>query len=215
MSNTYLSSFYPLCSTRNGRIAIEKYSLKDYIDGSCRREPDFEHEMPCITGLCRPNFVGKLQNEDKVIYVTNKKGVGSRKLIAVLRVVEILDDHCKAADYYILKNLPLPSNIMVASNPPIPLDKTHQKGSWDKKGWPLDNISLENWDKGYLLRSMISPKVAVCEIEYLNRCNPFDIEIKSDRELVAQNPPILRKTEIESIKNSIRQKDPKYLHYDL
>lgn len=104
---------------------------------------------------------------------------------------------------------------MVASNPPIPLDKTHQKGSWDKKGWPLDNISLENWDKGYMLRSMMSPKVAVCEIEYLNSLSPFNLDINSERKLIAQNPPVITSIEYESILDLINQNDPINLKHDL
>ncbi|WP_144894303.1 hypothetical protein [Flavobacterium tiangeerense] len=58
MSNQkkYLNSFYPLCCNSKGIKAIKMFGLPKYTDGSCRSEPDFENEFPCITGLCRLGF---------------------------------------------------------------------------------------------------------------------------------------------------------------
>jgi len=38
----YMSSFCPLICTDAGKQAAGKYKLPPFIDGSCRREPDFE-----------------------------------------------------------------------------------------------------------------------------------------------------------------------------
>ena len=49
----YFNSFTPLCTTLQGQAAIERYKLPRVIDGSCRREPDFQSKYPSITALCR------------------------------------------------------------------------------------------------------------------------------------------------------------------
>ena len=51
----YLSSFYPLICTNKGRKAVEEFNLPPYIDGSCRREPDFENEYPVKENKCGNN----------------------------------------------------------------------------------------------------------------------------------------------------------------
>lgn len=199
-----LVSFYPLCCNKNGRKAIEEYGLMPYVDGSCRREPDFENQLPCITGLCRPDFVKKLVIGDEVAYVTNKRGVGARKLVAILKVFQIFKNHNLAAKWYISNKIPVPNNIIVSETCPFPLDKTHQKGSW-KGGWgSSDNLS--EWDALYKKRSDESSEVAQCEIIYLNLEAPKNLdESKFNRPLCAQNPPKLSSKEwkiiLENIKN--------------
>jgi hypothetical protein len=47
----FYNSFRPLLNTREGRAAIERFGLPPFIDGSCRREPDFQSEFPSISGL--------------------------------------------------------------------------------------------------------------------------------------------------------------------
>jgi hypothetical protein len=163
--NIYLCSFYPLCCTKEGQTAIQKFRLPPFIDGSCRREPDLTNSFPAITGLCRPGFAKKLENGDIVIYISNKKGVGSRRIIAVLEV--IIDNctyHQKAADWYIRRNCELPNNLMVKETNPIDINKTHRMGSWDScvKGAK----KLEEWNKFYIERAENKPKVAICKILY-------------------------------------------------
>lgn len=59
--------------TEVGVKAIDKYNLPAFIDGSCRREPDFENYNPSITALCRQNqFAPKLLANDIIVYITVK-----------------------------------------------------------------------------------------------------------------------------------------------
>ncbi|WP_426671472.1 hypothetical protein ACPPVU_09560 [Mucilaginibacter sp. McL0603] len=160
--SVYFTSFYPLRCTKSGLEAVEKYSFPEYIDGSCRREPDFQNDHPCITGLCRPGFSKKLQKGDKIIYTTNKMGVGTRKLVAILEVERIIEGHRDAADWYIEHDYSLPNNLMVQENKPYPLEQTHKMGGWNN--WVDDSGSLSGWDNGYIKRSTESSIVAICHI---------------------------------------------------
>src|SRR5258706_14555814 len=99
--NIYLTSFYPLCCTAHGRNAVSTFSLAPFIDGSCRREPDFQHSYPAITVLCRPRFSKNLEEGDLVIYLTNKYGVGGKSLVAILKVKKTIPNgHEQAALWY-------------------------------------------------------------------------------------------------------------------
>jgi hypothetical protein len=199
--STYLTSYYPLCCTVKGRNAIQKNSdLKHYIDGSCRREPDFENEKPCITGLCRPGFAQKLVKFDIVVYVTNKRGLGSRKVVAILKVIKVFDNHEETATWYRKHNKPIPNNIMVSETRPFDLDKTHQKIGWNT--WMKNASTLEEWDNCYSERanSKFSSKVAQCKIIKIWLEVPIDLDDKdwrkiSKRPLCTQNPPILKDEE--------------------
>lgn len=205
MPKTYLSSFYPLCSTRAGKKAVTKFKLPPFIDGSCRREPDFQNELPCITGLCRPGFAEKLEIGDKIIYVTNKKGIGARKIIAELKVIRIFENHEEASDFYKNNNKTIPNNLMVAGSQPFELEKTHCKMGWDE--WVKSNNSLEQWDNEYIKRAKSKPKVIQCEIIYTNLNNPFKLNEGKlvNRKLIAQNPPILSSEEYQIIKDIIKE----------
>lgn len=199
----YLNSFYPLSSTRTGRKAVAKYQLPPYIDGSCRREPDFENDFPCITSLCRPGFAEKLKEGDIVIYATNKKGVGARKIVAELKVIKIFENHEEAGNWFRNKKTPIPNNLMVSETRPLDLDKTHQKMGWDE--WVKSNNSLEQWNEEYIQRSKTKQKVAQCEIIYRNIDKPSKLDERKlvNRKLVAQNPPILSEEEYQIIKDII------------
>jgi hypothetical protein len=141
----FYNSFRPILNTARGRAAVEEFGLPPFIDGSCRREPDFEAEFPAITGLCRKGkFAPRLKVGDTAIYVTTK-GAWSRRLVAVLRVLERFDGHDEAAAWYRERGLPLPSNCWVDENPPIPYDRTVQ----DSPEW--------SWDMYYKRRSRNYP----------------------------------------------------------
>ncbi len=204
-SRKYLSSFYPICSTRAGKKAVAKYKLPPYIDGSCRREPDFENELPCITGLCRPGFAEKLEVGNTIIYATNKKGVGSRKIIAELEVIKIFENHAAAADWYRNEKKTIPNNIMVIETTPFDLDKTHKKLGWD--AWVKAQKSLEQWNLEYIERAKKNQKVAQCKIVYreLNNPSKIDERILGQRKLVAQNPPILNDDEYSILKDIFKK----------
>ena len=206
----YITSFYPLCSTSQGRKAVTKYNLNPYLDGSCRREPDFMHSFPCITGLCRPNFVKKLEENDIIIYTTNKAGVGRRLLIAILQVDFVFEDHYKASHWYALNNFPIPNNLMVLGNDPFSLDKTHHRYGNEIKNLLKTNLKYRNdssliirlWDKGYLNRSIKQKKVVICHYwnNYRDTMNPIEIN-KDDNNWIfnrlpgTQNPAELKDEE--------------------
>ncbi len=192
MNKVYINSFYPLCYNKRGINAIKHYNLSPYIDGSCRREPDFEHQLPCITGLCRPGFAEKLKEKDTVIYLTNKKGIGVRKIVAILEVIIVCANHQEAAKYYEQQNWSLPNNLMVENNLPNPLEKTHFSRSpniGERDFWYKERAWAPN-----------SSKVAICKVLYLNTENPISFpKYISKRKLTAQNPPVLMPEEYEKL----------------
>ena len=198
--NEFLTSFTPLCRTKKGREAIKNYGLKPYIDGSCRREPDFENVYPAITGLCRPGFVKRLSSKDLVIYITNKKEIGSHNLVAILQVIEIVDSHTEAEKWYKNMNVPMPNNIMVKGNKPMPLDMTHQKTKCVK--CVNGAKTIEEWDAEYVKRAQDSPKVAICKIweNYLFLDQPPEITKEDFLKVFkripgTQTPPKLKENE--------------------
>jgi hypothetical protein len=202
----YMSSFYPLCSTKKGRAAVSK-GFPEYIDGSCRREPDFQNEFPAITGLCRPGFATKLKKDDIVIYTTNKKGVGSRKIVAVL---EVMDDKCKnhqdASNWYKGKGHSIPNNIMVEETKPFDLNETHQKGSWNS--WIKEKKGIKEWDEGYKKRAKDCAEVAICRSLYKNLIDPPELTESKMDEIFngkpgTQNPAIVSLQEWKQLKKII------------
>ncbi|MFC4739990.1 hypothetical protein ACFO3U_08285 [Flavobacterium ponti] len=202
-SRIYLNSFNPLIINNCGKIAIDKYNFPLFIDGSCRREPDFENELPSITGLCRPGFAEKLKEKDIIVYVTNKKGIGVRKVIAVLEVIKIFENHRQAADWYIKENKPIPNNIMVDETKPFDLDKTHQIHRI--KDITNDIELLKKWNLLYELRGRKKQKVVQCGVLYKELFYPITLdESKFKRKLTAQNPPILNEKDWKSLKELIQ-----------
>jgi hypothetical protein len=199
MSEQYLSSFYPLCCTKKGVQAINKFGFQNYIDGSCRREPDFQNKYPAITGLCRPGFSKKLNEGDLVIYLTNKKGIGENRLVAVLEVIKKCRNHSSAKKWYEdngINEKDLPNNLMVNETKHFNLNETHQMMFWDK-GCDSDNI--EKWNKCYVERSQSDSDVAICKVwkDVLDLHNPKVIKLEKifDRRTSTQNPPRLKESE--------------------
>jgi hypothetical protein len=173
----YLTSFSPLCSTDKGLKAISKYDFPSYIDGSCRREPDFQNKYPAITGLCRPEFAKKLEEGYIVIYSTNKRGVGKRMIVAVLEVINMKSNHEAAASWYKEKGVDLPNNLMVDGTTYYPLDQTHELGKWgDEDSWGLNGVDIEGWNQQYIDRAKAEPKVAICRPLFLQLSNPIIFE---------------------------------------
>ena len=67
----FLNTFIPLAYNEFGRSNARSHNLPPFIDGSCRREPDFQNPFPAITQLCRPGkLVPRLSVGDLVIYLT-------------------------------------------------------------------------------------------------------------------------------------------------
>lgn len=70
-----------------------------YVDHSCRREPDFVHPNPMISGLCRLNkFAPKLRKGDVVVYLVNENK--KYRITAVLLVINTVSAHEEAEDLY-------------------------------------------------------------------------------------------------------------------
>jgi hypothetical protein len=200
-----MTSFYPIVFNEAGQTAVKDHNLPPYIDGSCRREPDLEQDCPAITGLCRPGFAAKLKVGDIVIYCTNKRGIGSRKVVAVLEVTHTESDHESAAKWYKDNGSSLPNNIMVEGNVPFPLEKTHNIKGWDN--W-ADNTNLEGWDEQYKERAKDKPKVAICKTLYKDLQNPIvisnqEMEDMFNRVPGTQNPSIIITSQWEDLKKHL------------
>ncbi len=178
----YLCSFKPLVSTEQGQKAIRQHrQLHPFIDGSCRREPDFDLPYPSISALCRGKlFAPNLSEGDVVVYLTTKghylgEEHGHWRLVAILRVIKKFQTHEDAATWYKEKADRLPSNCMVAGNPPIPFNETHgrvPRKLKDKIGKWRDVALVGAWDIGYRSRARLSPEFLGCRPMYLELDNP-------------------------------------------
>jgi hypothetical protein len=165
MSRAFLASFRPICSTRHGRAAVEAFDIPPFADGSCRREPDLEHEMPGISALCRASrFAPRLEVGDRVGFVTKRgRYVDDEdegwKLVALLRVAHRFLSHREAATWYRREGLRLPGNCVVPENPPLPLERT--LGPSGYRGCS-DSEVIEEWDAIYQERAKAHPVFLVC-----------------------------------------------------
>jgi len=73
----YLVKYRPLNSTPEGQRAARQFNILPYVDGSCRREPDFECKFPSISALCRGKlFAPHLMEGDEVVYITTRGRYG-------------------------------------------------------------------------------------------------------------------------------------------
>lgn len=161
----YVTSFYPLCATREGLNSSRVYQLREFIDGSCRLEPDFEHLNPAITGLCRPKFSKRLVKGNRIIYWTNDRGVGGSYLVAILKVIDTRPSHNAAAEWYQGRNFDrIPQNLFVAGNAPLPFDHTHRLIRF--KRLPTDEATVRKWNAEYRFRAEHFPDVAICEFVF-------------------------------------------------
>ena len=127
--NILLNSFHPICSTGTGRRAIKVHHLPPFIDGSIRREPSFESEYPGISSLCRKGkLVNRLAVDDIIIYITIKGNYGQSrkhwKLVSILKVNAVMEDHQTAADWYRNRGFHVPKNCVVPGNEPLPWEFT-------------------------------------------------------------------------------------------
>lgn len=215
---SYLVSYRPLAVTARGRKASLKHGLSAFVDGSCRREPDFESPVPAITSLCRRGkFVPRLCVGDEVIYITVKSSFGSAtdethyRLVAHLRITHISNTHPAAAAWYISQGLAVPSNCMISGSLPKPYDQTNGRNGCQYRGKPED-VKLRWWDGGYRKRAMMVAVVAHCEPLYINLNNPPQI-MASDLITIfgripgTQTPPQLPCDQIQSLLELAKQRD--------
>lgn len=195
----YLNSYKPLVRNKAGKRAIERFDLPPFIDGSIRREPDFQSANPSITALCRPNFAPRLREGDRIAYITVKgryQGHDERhwRLVGLLRVLHRFDSHKKAAEWYRSEGQPPPSNCMVSGNPPEPLKKSAKP-----------NKSLREWNLFYHKRARGNGDFLVCETEFLELHNP---PVFTEEDMIAvfgekkftMTPPPISSSEYEQLR---------------
>jgi hypothetical protein len=173
----WVNAYHPLADTPDGPWANVQPALPRFADASCRREPDLGAEFPAITGLCRPYALRKFNKDDLIAYFTVKRpyfGEPSHwRSTAVLRVLESCRSHAGAGDWYRARSQPLPRNLMLPGNPPLPLSETEgfyrredQNGEEVRvysRGPDDDERVVREWDAIYAERRGRCQDVRVCE----------------------------------------------------
>lgn len=207
-----LNSYRPLCRDIMGQRAIrdKDKGFPAFIDGSCRREPDFENLYPSISALCRRGiFAPHLKKGDIVVYVT-VKGIypndftkeAHHRLIAILQVKEVFQTHKLAENWFLENDLILPSNCMVENNPPKLFEET--SGNYLKRGdmvkfleRPLDvqrkigEKKVEAWNNEYQTTSEKWSNFVITEPIFLELANP-PIVLEQDWINIMEKVPLTR-----------------------
>lgn len=173
----YLAKYRPLNSTPEGRHAVARFKLPPYVDGSCRREPDFQCEFPSISALCRGElFAPNLQAGDEVVYITTKDFYGEAlkhwRVVARLKILKRFDSHIEAATWYRGKVGTLPNNCMVAGNPPLPLSHTTRGGTNCATGCGSIAATLKQWNEHYQKRANTIPVFLACQTIWKQLTSP-------------------------------------------
>jgi hypothetical protein len=209
----YLAKYGPLISTLEGQRASMRFNLLPYVDGSCRREPDFECEFPSITSLCRSDlFAPHLKEGDEVVYITKKDFYGEAfkhwRVIARLKILKRFDTHPDAAAWYRREIGKLPSNCMVAGNPPLPLSYTSRGASDCAQGCGSTAASLEKWNEHYQKRADTIPVFLTCKAMWKELSSPAiltDAEacriLKSWERVRSRLPIKITGAELEALEN--------------
>jgi hypothetical protein len=181
VSRAFLATYRPLCRTKQGRAAAAKYAIPPYVDGSCRREPDFEADLPTITALCHGRmFAPRLSKGDRVAYVTKQGRYAAQRpthwrLTALLIVEHRFESHTQAADWFIGQGLRLPQNCMVPGTMPVPLDHTDGELNAQLRaqvGRLTPEQIIRAWDSGYSLRARNWGVVLACRVLFRDLHNP-------------------------------------------
>lgn len=214
VGNSFLATYHPLVETVQGRRAAQSHGLPPFIDGSCRREPDFESRFPSISALCRKGkFAPRLHEDDRVAYLTIKYSYQNDyedgwRLVAILQIIKRFASHEEAAAWYRDRGEPPPSNCLVAGNPPEDFKLTSGKlpssvrkrlaGRWD------DALAVRLWDNSYRQRTAEWPVFLASEKLFLNLHNPPQLRQENflkifGRIRVAQNPPRICQNELERL----------------
>ncbi len=178
----FLVTFRPLAASPAGRAAARAHGLPPFLDGSCRREPDFESTFPSITAICRArNLAPGLQVRDRVAYLTVKgrylDNVESGWcFVAVLRVIRRFPTHRDAASWYKSKGLSVPSSCFVEGNPPIPLEFTDRRPPPKIRKLVVAERqaarTIRLWDATYRQRVAKCPVFLVTKAEFLELNKP-------------------------------------------
>ena len=212
--DVYLNSFLPICANKFGRNSIISNSLQPFIDGSFRREPDFQNNFPAITQLCRPGkLVPRLKRGDLIIYITKKGNFGNDyphwRFIAILEVIYLCHNHFSAANYYHNYNIPVSQNIFCVKTSPFALNMTH--GICGFKHGNLSPTRIINlWDEFYKKLSLSHGQTAITKVwkNHLYLVNPAILTKDTMLNIFGripgtQNPPKLTNAEWENFKNAM------------
>ncbi len=208
----FLNTFIPLAYNRFGRNNAIAHNLPLFIDGSCRREPDFQNPFPAITQLCRPGkLVSRLSVGDLIIYLTKLGNYGNPpahwNFIGVFEVLSLPINHSSASNYYLTNNIPVSQNIICNHTSPFPLNMTHGLcGFAHGSLTPARIITL--WNNGYISRANNHGQTAITKVWenhlYLN--NPPQITHQMMMNIFGripgtQNPPVLKNIEWTNFRN--------------
>ena len=208
----FLATYRPLVRSASGRHAIQEHALPPFIDGSCRREPDFESPFPSITATCRGrNFAPRVQVGDRVMYLTVRGRYpgdmeNGWRSVAILRVVHRFDSHDEAAVWYREQRQPLPSNCFAEGNPPKPLELTNGDPPKEVKrreeSDPVRVIRL--WDSTYRQRIARWPVFLVTEAEFMELNHPPQLVEAQMRAIFGRipstlNPPVIACEQLQSL----------------
>lgn len=218
----FLASYRPLILTRFGRQAQLRYNLLPFIDGSCRREPDFECRFPSITATCRVGkLVSRLQVGDRVAYWTFKGKYldfpqRGRHLVAIVRVIERFPSHEEAKAWYVGQNQALPSNCLVDGNPPKQFHLTNGNPPPEVRRRVIvaddPERAVRFWDATYRERVRKCPVFVVTVAEFLELRRPRQLSEANIRHIFGripgtQNPPRITCEQLQYLKEFASRKD--------
>jgi hypothetical protein len=205
----YLQAFRPLWQWKRKRANAERLGESPFVDASIRREPDFKHEMPGISSLCRDGlFSNYLKKEDKVIYITtalHDETLGKHwRIIAILQVIKECSNHNEAAKWYNDNgHLSLPINCMALGNENIENVALHEVSHYEMNPqFPNDvERGLKYQNSIYHKRAIKNPKYLICEKEWCGiPTNPPYVEppILSSKKAIEilDKEPIIQRSKI-------------------
>lgn len=225
MSKILLNTYRPLNLTQFGSEASIKFNIPSYVDGSCRREPDFESKYPSITALCRGRACApRLFEGDRIVYLTVKKdydNIGDEhyRLTAILKIYKRFENHQDAASWYLKNKIQLPSNCLIDGNPPLSIEKTAGLKSTQMKRIMNHDESTRNkqlskmlkeWDDEYWEKTKKYPVFLVCKKIFIELNNPPIFTIKDLIKIfkkvpVTRTPPEITKSEYKKILTIIKK----------
>jgi hypothetical protein len=219
----FLVSFRPLVQNRDGREAVRRYELPPFIDGSCRREPDFETLFPSITSTCRAgSFAPRVVVGDRIAYITVQGyylslRVPHWRLVAVLKVIQRFDSHEEAAIWYTQQGLSLPSNCLVKDNPPKNFELTNRNPPVEVKEKMAAEKNFERtvrlWDAAYRSRVARWPVFLATEPLFLDVKNPPELN-REDFETTfgglpgTLNPPEITCSQLDALLQIVARRHP-------
>lgn len=147
-----------------------------YLDSSCRREPDFEHPFPAITGLCRKGKTASFLVGERVAYFTVGR---AHHLTAIFKIEASFSSHEEAnTRWYQPHSLRPPRNVIVHGSEPVPYEVTCGFYKGENKvivrpGEGRDPVQLvQEWDGLYRKRMSEAQHVHVCRVLFVEVEHP-------------------------------------------